>query len=230
MLVAPPAIAQDEAPTRHRGLDPASALRASEAAIGRAVGEHLLLDRRERPVRLTDYRGKPLLVSFIYTGCFKVCPTTTQSLAVAVEQLARGVRRRQVQRVSIGFNQPFDSPTAMRAFAAQMGITASNWDFLSPAPGAVEAAAERFRLSLCRDPRRHRPCADGVGARCPGTHLRAGLRRATLARPAWRAAAPIAERRAAATRHVAGGNWSSACAFCARCTTRRPASIATTMG
>ena len=88
MLAAPPANAQDEAVNAF-ALDPVTALRASEAAIGRSVGEHQLLDRRERPVRLTDYRGKPLLVSFIYTGCFKVCPTTTQSLAVAVEGVER---------------------------------------------------------------------------------------------------------------------------------------------
>ena len=151
MLVAPPATAQDEV-ANASALDPAIALRASEAAIGRAVGEHLLLDRREQPVRLTDYRGKPLLVSFIYTGCFKVCPTTTQSLAVAVEQLAQVFGADRFNVVSVGFNQPFDSPTAMRAFAAQMGIEASNWDFLSPTPGAVEALLSDFGFRYVATP------------------------------------------------------------------------------
>ena len=138
-------------PTRPRST-PSTALRASEAAIGREVGEHLLLDRRERPVRLTDYRGKPLLVSFIYTGCFKVCPTTTQSLSVAVEQLAQVFGADRFNVVSVGFNQPFDSPTAMRAFAAQMGIDASNWDFLSPAPGAVEPLLSEFGFRYVATP------------------------------------------------------------------------------
>lgn len=151
MLVAPPAIAQDEAANAN-ALDPASALRVSEAAVGRAVGDHLLLDRRSRPVRLTDYRGKPLLVSFIYTGCFKVCPTTTQSLAVAVEQLTEVFGADRFNVVSVGFNQPFDSPTAMRAFAAQMGISASNWDFLSPAPGAVELLLRDFGFRYVETP------------------------------------------------------------------------------
>ena len=151
MLVAPIAAAQaDIAPTS--GLDPASALRDSQAAIGRAVGEHLLLDRRERPVRLTDYRGKPVLVSFIYTGCYKVCPTTTRSLSVAVAQLAQVFGADRFNVVSVGFNQPFDSPTAMRAFAAQMGIEASNWDFLSPTPGAVEALLSDFGFRYVETP------------------------------------------------------------------------------
>ena len=48
------------------------ALRASQAVIGKTIGDFTLLDREGRPVRLSSYRGKPLLVSFIYTGCFQV--------------------------------------------------------------------------------------------------------------------------------------------------------------
>jgi protein SCO1/2 len=151
MLAAPFAAAQEDGPATS-GLDPASALRDSQAAIGRAVGEHLLLDRRGRPVQLTDYRGKPLLVSFIYTGCFKVCPTTTQSLSVAVQQLGQVFGANSFNVVSVGFNQPFDSPTAMRAFAAQMGIEASNWDFLSPTPDAVEALLSDFGFRYVATP------------------------------------------------------------------------------
>ena len=151
MLAAPFAAAQEEAPTTS-GLDPVSALRDSQAAIGRAVGEHLLLDRRGQPVRLSDYRGKPLLVSFIYTGCFKVCPTTTQSLSVAVQQLGQVFGANGFNVVSVGFNQPFDSPTAMRAFAAQMGIEAPNWDFLSPTPGTVEALLSDFGFRYVATP------------------------------------------------------------------------------
>lgn len=151
MLGAPVAAAPVDIATPS-GLDPASALRESQAAIGRAVGEHLLLDRRARPVRLSDYRGKPVLVSFIYTGCFKICPTTTQSLSVAVAQLSQVFGADTFNVVSIGFNQPFDSPTAMRVFAAQMGVDASNWDFLSPAPGTVDALLSDFGFRYVATP------------------------------------------------------------------------------
>lgn len=133
-------------------LDPDAALRASQAAVGHQLDEHTLLDAQGQPVRLSSYRGKPLLVSFIYTGCFKVCPTTTQSLAVAVEQLAQVFGANSFNVVSVGFNQPFDSPTAMRAFAAQMGIEASNWDFLSPTPGTVEALLSDFGFRYVATP------------------------------------------------------------------------------
>lgn len=61
-------------------LDQKEALRVSQSVIGTIPSDYTFQDREGRPVRLSQYRGKPLLVSFIYTGCFQVCPLTTRSL------------------------------------------------------------------------------------------------------------------------------------------------------
>lgn len=128
-------------------LDRAQALRTSMDAIGREPANYTLLDRQGKPVRLSDYRGKPLLVSFIYTGCFQVCPTNTRSLHEAVQDLGKLVGFDKFNVVSIGFNQPFDSPEAMRAFAAQSGVSAPNWEFLSPHRSIVEPLTRDFGFS-----------------------------------------------------------------------------------
>lgn len=127
------------ADTAGTGLDAGQALHLSQAAVGRQIGEHILRDRQGRPVALSAFRGKPLLVSFIYTGCFQICPATTRALQEAVEALQKSVGPSQFNVVSIGFNQPADSPQALKAFAAQYGIAVPNWDFLSP-PGAIVPA------------------------------------------------------------------------------------------
>ncbi len=129
-----PAAAGEEAGAN--ALDQQAALRASQAVVGRPIGDFTLLDREGRPVRLAAYRGKPLLVSFIYTGCFQVCPTTTRSLDETVRALRGRFGDSQFNVVSIGFNQPADSPQALKAFAAQHRISQPNWDFLSP-PAAI---------------------------------------------------------------------------------------------
>ncbi len=49
--------------------------------------------------------------------------------------------------VSIGFNQPFDSPQAMKAFATQYGIHLPNWEFLSPAAAIVDELTQNFGFS-----------------------------------------------------------------------------------
>lgn len=125
-------------------LDQKTAIAASQAALGRTIGDHTLLDRESRPVRLSSYRGKPLLVSFIYTGCFQVCPTTTRSLDETVRALQGRFGDNQFNVISVGFNQPADSPQAMKAFAAQHRISRPNWDFLSPPPAAVDQLTREF--------------------------------------------------------------------------------------
>ncbi|MGP1629100.1 MAG: SCO family protein, partial [Giesbergeria sp.] len=126
------------------GLDTRLAVRASQDAVGRELGEHLFRDRAGRTVALSNYKGKPLLVSFIYTGCFQICPGTTRALQQAVESLQKSVGPGQFNVVSIGFNQPEDSPEALKAFAAQFHIRSDNWEFLSPRAADVPALTRDF--------------------------------------------------------------------------------------
>lgn len=128
-------------------LNPQAAVRLSQAAIGQTVGEHTLRDRDGRPVRLSAWRGKPLLVSFVYTGCFQVCPTNTRTLQQSVRALETRFGTTQFNVVSIGFNQPADSPQAMKAFAAQFGIDVPQWSFLSPSAADVDALTREFGFS-----------------------------------------------------------------------------------
>ena len=133
-------------------LDQAKALELSQSVVNRPLVDFILLDRNDKPVRLADYRGKPLLVSFIYTGCFEVCPTTTRNLQKAVVNTVAALGAERFNVVSIGFNQPFDSPSAMKAFATQNGIVFPNWEFLSPAPAIVGELTKAFGFSYAPTP------------------------------------------------------------------------------
>lgn len=155
--------AQSESKIASRPLDPAAApnvpvldeekaLKLSQSVVNQPVGEFTLLDRNEKPVRLAAYRGKPLLVSFIYTGCFEVCPTTTRNLQKAVTNTVAVLGADRFNVVSIGFNQPFDSPSAMKAFATQNGIVFPNWEFLSPAPAIVGDLTKALGFSYAPTP------------------------------------------------------------------------------
>jgi protein SCO1/2 len=134
------------------GLDREMALRTSQAVVGSKIGDHTLLDREGKPVRLSSYRGKPLLVSFIYTGCFQVCPSTTRSLQETVQGLQKTFGVNKFNVVSIGFNQPDDSPIALKAFAAQYQINQPNWEFLSPSMSTVGALARDFGFVYAATP------------------------------------------------------------------------------
>ncbi|GAA4005857.1 hypothetical protein GCM10022279_32370 [Comamonas faecalis] len=141
-------VSPSPASAQGKGLDREAALQLSKEAVGQRVGEHVLLNRDGRPVSLASFRGKPLLVSFIYTGCFQICPTTTKSLQETVRELRKSLGDNQFNVVSIGFNQPADSPQAMKAFATQNGINQPNWDFLSPPMAIVPALAANFGFAF----------------------------------------------------------------------------------
>ncbi len=114
------------------GYDSEVALKTSQAAIGRRLGGYTFRDRQGHVVRLEDFRGKPLVISLIYTSCFHICPATTQNLARAAAVARSAVGRDAFHVVTIGFDALHDTPERMRGYARQQGVSREkNWVFLS---------------------------------------------------------------------------------------------------
>jgi len=124
--------------------DPAAAVKLSQSVIGNSVGDYVLYDRAGRRVLLSSYRGKPLLVSFVYSGCFQACPVATKLLAAAVANAQRALGAERFNVITIGFNLPFDTPQAMADFARRQGVALPNWEFLSPEAASVEPLTREF--------------------------------------------------------------------------------------
>lgn len=133
-------------------LDSDRALAQSRAAIGRTPADYAFTDARGARVRLSDFRGKPLVVSFVYTGCGQVCPTATRFLARAVTEARQALGDDAFAVVTIGFNQPHDTPQALADFAHQQGIDAPQWRFLAPDAGSVERLTDDFGFSYAASP------------------------------------------------------------------------------
>jgi cytochrome oxidase Cu insertion factor (SCO1/SenC/PrrC family) len=126
-----------------------------------AVGDFVLLDRQGRPVELSRYRGKPLLVTFIYTACFQVCPTITRNLQKAVDSTVSVMGADRFNVISIGFNQPFDSPAALRDFCPAVRHPPAQLGVPEPCPGDRRRSDRQFRLQLRRHAGRLRPHQPG---------------------------------------------------------------------
>ena len=153
LTVAAVGRAEPQATYQAAVLDPQVVLDTSRAAVGNVPGDYPMRDRREREVRLADFRGKPLLVNFVYTGCFEVCPNSTLALRNAVNAMRARFGTDQFRVVSIGFDQPTDSPAAMRSYAAQRRIDDANWEFLSPRREDVAMLARDFGFTFIATPR-----------------------------------------------------------------------------
>ncbi len=107
------------------------ALKISQAALGRTVGDYTFRDTKGRPVTLRSFRGKPLVVNFIYTSCSQSCPVIINTLADTVEVAWDAIGDDGFNVITIGFDAANDVPERMRQFKSSQGIRYDNWTFLS---------------------------------------------------------------------------------------------------
>jgi protein SCO1/2 len=136
--VEPAQIAASESDTT-QPFDYDLALRTSQAAIDNQVGNYAFVTADGHSLRLNDLRGKPLVLSMIYTSCYQICPMTTRYLSSIVEKARKALGDDSFSVAVIGFDTDFDTPTAMQYFANKQGIADKGWNLLSIAKEDVES-------------------------------------------------------------------------------------------
>jgi len=115
-----------------------TAITASRAAIGKLVGAYTFRDRTGQNVSLTDFRGKPLIVSFVYTSCPQFCPMISQSILRSAEVAQKTFGKDAFNIVTVGFDTRTDNPNRMRLFANAQGLDLENWRFLSASADTIK--------------------------------------------------------------------------------------------
>lgn len=139
--------------SKPKTFDNASALKYSQAAIGNTLGEHDFVDQVGGSVRLSDYRGKPLLISFVYTSCYHICPTITRHLARAVKKAQDVLGENSFNVLTIGFDALNDTPAAMHEFARHQNINQSNWKLLSGSQETIDRLARKVGFLYFSSPK-----------------------------------------------------------------------------
>jgi protein SCO1 len=107
------------------------ALKTSQDAIDNQLGNYAFTNAEGKQITLSDLRGKPLVVSMIYTSCYQICPMTTRHLSKVVEKARDTLGADSFSVAVIGFDTQFDTPQAMQYFANKQGISESGWNLLS---------------------------------------------------------------------------------------------------
>lgn len=129
-------------------LDPATALERSEAAIGRMVGDHHLIGTNGLPMATTVFRGRPLVVSLVYTSCSAVCPVTTQNLKRAVTRARKALGDDSFTVLTLGFDARNDTPGRLATFAADQDIDGDPlWRVASASPATLATLLEEVGFS-----------------------------------------------------------------------------------
>jgi protein SCO1/2 len=129
-----------------------TALQASQEAIGRSPADYPLTDARSRALSLHDLRGKPLILSLVYTSCYHICPMTIRHLSKVVEKARDALGEDSFNVALLGFDAQYDNPRAMLHFAEKQGVADAKWRLLSADPDAVNALTEELGFAFFPSP------------------------------------------------------------------------------
>jgi len=92
-----------------------------------------------------DFTGRPAVVTFIYTRCDDVCPTTVLVVDRALTQAGAPTAR----GIAVSFDPGRDDPAALAAFARRLRLDAERWTLLTPQDGAaLEALTGLLGISV----------------------------------------------------------------------------------
>ncbi len=98
-----------------------SAYSGGEATPPKAAPELKLKNSLGQPVDLTEYKGKAVLLTFIYTHCPDICPLIVSHLKTAQAEL--GSKAKNLQIVAVSTDPRGDTPKTVAAFLAEHGMT-----------------------------------------------------------------------------------------------------------
>ena len=128
-------------------------------APGDAVPDFKLRNQDGRPIRLGQFKGKALLVTFIYTRCPRpdFCPRVTFNFSQVNKQLAADpALYAKTHLLCASFDPEGDTPARLKSYGeTYMGSMApkafSHWDFAVSSKKELQPMAEWFDIGLTNE-------------------------------------------------------------------------------
>ncbi len=120
-------------------------------APGDAVPGFGLVDQDGRPIDLAQFRGRPLLMTFIYTRCPlpDFCPRTNMNFA----EVYRGLRSlpasdRKPRLLTVSFDTEYDKPAVLKEYARRFMNPPDfgEWTFATGSEEEIRAITGHFGL------------------------------------------------------------------------------------
>src|SRR3972149_6781889 len=111
--------------------------------------DFVLINQDGARVSLHQFRGRLVILTFIYTHCPDICPLTTAKLVRVQNELKkRGWFGRKVVLLAMTFDPQRDTPAVMKAYAAKFKVDHSGWHFLSGDPATVMKVVQAYRVPV----------------------------------------------------------------------------------
>lgn len=139
--------------------DASEGIARSDVTIGATLPDVTLQNQDGREVRVSQYRGKLLAITFIYTRCPlpDYCPLMTQNFAAIARHLDKAPGLVDaVHLLSVTIDPEYDAPPVLRDYGSrQVGGTGPDrfrhWEFLTGRPDQIRSLATALGLDYLRE-------------------------------------------------------------------------------
>ncbi len=122
-------------------------------APGQTVPDFKFLNQSGKDIDVDQFRGKVLLVTFIYTRCPlpDYCIRMSRNFATIQKQLAADPElSNKTHLLSISFDPAYDTPKVLHSYGSTYAGSAafSHWDFATPPPAELDAVEQFFDVGV----------------------------------------------------------------------------------
>jgi protein SCO1 len=137
----------------------APAVEGADPNPGDKVPDYRLINQDGKTIRIQDYKGKALLLTFIYTRCQdpNQCTLMSSNFAAIDQELQKQPELyAKTHLLSISFDPGYDTPKVLRSYgAAYTGKysdeTFAHWEFATGSADEVKGIAKFFGLRYYQD-------------------------------------------------------------------------------
>lgn len=113
-----------------------------------------LINQDEKHIRLEQYRGRVILLTFIYTRCPlpDYCPLMSNNFAAIDKELKKSTALyEKTHLLSISFDTEYDTPKVLKSYGSAYtenytSETFSHWEFATGTPDEIREIAQFFGL------------------------------------------------------------------------------------
>jgi protein SCO1/2 len=126
---------------------------------GDAVPDFHLLNQSGKQIHLAQFKGRILLLTFIYTRCplAEFCPKMSSNFAEIDKELAKEkALRDHTHLLSVSFDPAYDTPTVLRSYGGAHTGKFTNedfthWDFAAPSLADLPKLEHYFDVGVTGD-------------------------------------------------------------------------------
>jgi protein SCO1/2 len=114
------------------------------SVIARAP-EFTLHDTLGEQIRLSDYRGRAVLLAFIFTSCKSACPLISQQMATLQGELKRAALfPAKAGLLSVTVDPQIDTAEILARYAKNFGADPAGWRFLYDGPEQLKVVLAAY--------------------------------------------------------------------------------------